>query len=60
VYPGGLYAVPQALDQFDQNQFAQGSELWSNDDLGFADAVQAAQSSDVAILMVRKLPHLID
>ena len=33
--------------------FAQGCELWSNDDSGFADAVHAAQSSDVAIVMVR-------
>ncbi|KAF8808280.1 family 3 glycoside hydrolase [Phlegmacium glaucopus] len=32
--------------------FAQGCELWSNDESGFEDAVQAAQSSDVAIVMV--------
>lgn len=33
--------------------FAQGCELWSNDDSGFTAAVHAAQSSDVAIVMVR-------
>ncbi|KAJ3552474.1 hypothetical protein NM688_g4133 [Phlebia brevispora] len=32
--------------------FAQGCELWSNDESGFQDAVAAAQSSDVAIVMV--------
>ncbi|KAI0033860.1 glycoside hydrolase family 3 protein [Vararia minispora EC-137] len=32
--------------------FAQGCELWSNDQSGFAAAVDAAQKSDVAIVMV--------
>lgn len=32
--------------------FAQGCELWSNDQSGFPDAVEAAKSSDVAIVMV--------
>ena len=32
--------------------FAQGCELWSNDESGFAEAVAAAQASDVAIVMV--------
>ncbi|KAF8972046.1 glycoside hydrolase family 3 protein [Flammula alnicola] len=32
--------------------FAQGCELWSNDDSGIPAAVQAAQASDVAIVMV--------
>jgi len=32
--------------------FAQGCQLWSNDESGIADAVKAAQSSDVAIVMV--------
>ncbi|KAF8874876.1 glycoside hydrolase family 3 protein [Gymnopilus junonius] len=32
--------------------FAQGCELWSNDQSGFAEAVEAAKSSDVAIVMV--------
>ncbi|KAJ7620968.1 glycoside hydrolase superfamily [Roridomyces roridus] len=32
--------------------FAQGCELWSNDDSGFGEAVMAAQASDVAIVMV--------
>ncbi|KAJ3760101.1 glycoside hydrolase [Lentinula raphanica] len=32
--------------------FAQGCELWSNDQSGFDEAVSAAQQSDVAIVMV--------
>ncbi|KAF9447325.1 glycoside hydrolase family 3 protein [Macrolepiota fuliginosa MF-IS2] len=32
--------------------FAQGAELWSNDQSGFPEAVQTAQNSDVAIVMV--------
>ncbi|KAJ7476846.1 glycoside hydrolase superfamily [Mycena galericulata] len=32
--------------------FAQGCELWSNDDSGFGEAVMAAQASDIAIVMV--------
>jgi beta-glucosidase len=32
--------------------FAQGCELWSNDQSGFADAVSAAEKSDVAVVMV--------
>jgi beta-glucosidase len=32
--------------------FAQGSELWSNDQSGFQEAVNAAHNSDVAIVMV--------
>lgn len=32
--------------------FAQGCELWSNDESGFPAAVQAAQNSDVAVVMV--------
>jgi hypothetical protein len=32
--------------------FAQGAQLWSNDQSGFPEAVQTAQSSDVAIVMV--------
>ena len=32
--------------------FAQGCELWSNDDSDIPAAVQAAQNSDVAIVMV--------
>ncbi|KAF8588906.1 glycoside hydrolase family 3 protein [Ramaria rubella] len=32
--------------------FAQGCELWSNDQSGFADAVAAAEKSDVAVVMV--------
>ncbi|KAJ3559630.1 hypothetical protein NP233_g11219 [Leucocoprinus birnbaumii] len=32
--------------------FAQGAELWSNDQSGFPEAVQAAQNSDAAIVMV--------
>ncbi|KAF5391791.1 hypothetical protein D9757_001760 [Collybiopsis confluens] len=32
--------------------FAQGCELWSNDQSGFDEAVGAAQASDVAIVMV--------
>ncbi|KAJ3503281.1 hypothetical protein NLJ89_g8503 [Agrocybe chaxingu] len=35
-----------------QINFAQGCELWSNDESGIAAAVEAAQSSDVAIVMV--------
>ncbi|KAJ4488424.1 glycoside hydrolase family 3 protein [Lentinula aciculospora] len=32
--------------------FAQGCELWSNDQTGFDEAISAAQQSDVAIVMV--------
>ncbi|KAJ7499897.1 family 3 glycoside hydrolase [Mycena latifolia] len=32
--------------------FAEGCKLWSNDDSGFGEAVMAAQSSDIAIVMV--------
>ncbi|TCD71921.1 hypothetical protein EIP91_000053 [Steccherinum ochraceum] len=32
--------------------YAQGSQLWSNDESGFSDAVSAAQASDVAVVMV--------
>lgn len=32
--------------------FAQGAELWSNDQSGFPEAVQTAQNSDAAIVMV--------
>ncbi|XP_006457607.1 hypothetical protein AGABI2DRAFT_213076 [Agaricus bisporus var. bisporus H97] len=32
--------------------FAQGTELWSNDQAGFPEAVKTAQNSDVAIVMV--------
>ncbi|THH32786.1 hypothetical protein EUX98_g1411 [Antrodiella citrinella] len=32
--------------------YAQGSELWSNDESGFAAAVSATQASDVAVVMV--------
>ncbi|KAH8103067.1 glycoside hydrolase superfamily [Cristinia sonorae] len=32
--------------------YAKGSELWSNDESGFAEAVSAAQASDVAVVMV--------
>lgn len=32
--------------------FAQGCELWSNDQSGFQEAVDAAHSSDVAVVMV--------
>ncbi|KAF9022709.1 glycoside hydrolase superfamily [Rhodocollybia butyracea] len=32
--------------------FAQGCELWSNDQSGFEEAISAAQASDVAIVMV--------
>jgi hypothetical protein len=35
-----------------QINFAQGCELWSNDQSGFADAVSAAENSEVAIVMV--------
>ncbi len=35
--------------------FAQGCELWSNDESGFPAAVQAAQDSDVAVVMVSDL-----
>ncbi|KAF7792066.1 hypothetical protein EIP86_003094 [Pleurotus ostreatoroseus] len=35
-----------------QINFAQGCELWSNDESGFDEAVTAAQKSDVAIVMV--------
>ncbi|KAF8169053.1 glycoside hydrolase [Mycena galopus ATCC 62051] len=35
-----------------QINFAEGCKLWSNDDSGFGEAVMAAQSSDVAIVMV--------
>lgn len=44
--------------------FAQGCELWSNDDSGIPAAVQAAQNSDVAIVMVSinasPFPHFHD
>ena len=32
--------------------FAQGCELWSNDQSGFANAVSVAEKSDVAVVMV--------
>lgn len=32
--------------------FAQGCELWSNDQSGFDEAVSAAQASEVAVVMV--------
>lgn len=32
--------------------FAQGCELWSNDQSGFSEAVAIAQQSDVAVVMV--------
>ena len=32
--------------------YAQGCELWSNDESGFSAAVSAAQASDVAVVMV--------
>lgn len=32
--------------------YAQGCELWSNDQSGFAGAVSAAEKSDVAVVMV--------
>ncbi|KAG6890480.1 hypothetical protein C0992_001148 [Termitomyces sp. T32_za158] len=32
--------------------FAQGCELWSNDESGIQDAVEAARNSDVAVVMV--------
>jgi beta-glucosidase len=32
--------------------FAEGCKLWSNDQSGFDEAVNAAKSSDVAIVMV--------
>ena len=32
--------------------YAQGCELWSNDQSGFADAVSAAEKSDVVVIMV--------
>ncbi|KZV79558.1 family 3 glycoside hydrolase [Exidia glandulosa HHB12029] len=32
--------------------YAEGSKLWSNDQSGFADAVSAAEASDVAVVMV--------
>ncbi|KAJ7683521.1 glycoside hydrolase superfamily [Mycena rosella] len=32
--------------------FAEGCKLWSNEDSGFGEAVTAAQSSDIAIVMV--------
>ncbi|KXN88324.1 Periplasmic beta-glucosidase [Leucoagaricus sp. SymC.cos] len=32
--------------------FAQGADLWSNDQSGFPEAVQTAQNSDAAIIMV--------
>lgn len=32
--------------------FAQGCELWSNDQSGFAEAVSTAEKSDVAVVMV--------
>ncbi|KAJ7210628.1 glycoside hydrolase family 3 protein [Mycena haematopus] len=35
-----------------QINFAEGCKLWSNDDSGFGEAVMAAQSSDIAIVMV--------
>ncbi|KAJ7124473.1 glycoside hydrolase family 3 protein [Mycena epipterygia] len=35
-----------------QINFAQGCKLWSNDDSGFGEAVMAAQSSDIAVVMV--------
>ena len=35
--------------------YAEGCKLWSNDESGFEEAVNAAQSSDVAIVMVRRV-----
>ncbi|KAF4600387.1 hypothetical protein EYR38_005012 [Pleurotus pulmonarius] len=35
-----------------QINYAEGSKLWSNDQSGFGEAVNAAQSSDVAIVIV--------
>jgi beta-glucosidase len=35
--------------------FAQGCELWSNDQSGFDEAISAAKASDVAIVMVSYL-----
>jgi hypothetical protein len=41
-----------AVNSSVQVNYAQGCALWSNDQSGFADAVAAAQKSDVAVVMV--------
>lgn len=36
-----------------QINYAEGAKLWSNDQSGFAEAVAAAQVSDIAVVLVR-------
>ena len=51
---GDYVSFNASSEQYEFNQKSiLAVRLWSNDGSGFADAVQAAQSSDVAIVMVR-------
>jgi beta-glucosidase len=62
VFSGAVDNAINPLDGFKQHlqsikspariNFAEGCKLWSNDESQIAAAVQAAKSSDVAIVMV--------
>ena len=47
-----LDGVKAAVGDKARVHYAQGCERWSNDESGFADAVEAAKKSDVAVVVV--------
>ncbi|KAG6832147.1 hypothetical protein H0H92_004878 [Tricholoma furcatifolium] len=48
----GFQQYLESVSSSTKINFAEGCKLWSNDESGFPEAVEAAQNSDVAIVMV--------